>query len=258
MRYGSILFGLATLSLVSVAGCSNKADVERAQAEAQKYKAEAEQYRAEADRLRAELDILGKAAREAEKPNPPPAKDHGGIAADVVAAWEKAGAKFGWLTKNKPNLIDPDEFEFAGHQRWTIRKPTPQTLPSFATTVWPLAVALDKLPKPTAPFGLSLCGKQVTDGWIKELAAFEQLEALDLTATQVTDAGLKALAPLTQLKWLYLDRLPVTDVGLKELARFKQLHTLTLFDTKVSRAGVAELRKALPKVGVAAEGPQIR
>jgi hypothetical protein len=44
----------------------------------------------------------------------------------------------------------------------------------------------------------------------------------------------------------------VTDVGLKELTGLKQLHTLSLFDTDVSRAGVAELRKALPKVGVAA------
>jgi hypothetical protein len=246
MRSFSVLVLLGALGVLPAIGCSNKADLEKAQEEAKKFKAEA-------DRLRAEFELLRKAQAEAAKPNPPPARDFGGIAADVVAAWEKAGAKFGWLTTNdQVKLIPPDELPFVRHRRWTIRKQTPPALPTFASPVWPLAVGLDKLPKSTAPFGLSLAGNQVTDGWIKELAAFDQLAALDFSRTQVTEAGLLDLAPLTQFHWLFLDGLPVTDVGLKNLTGFKQLHTLSLFDTNVSRAGVAALRKALPKVGVAA------
>src|SRR5437870_2230777 len=109
MRSFSLLVLLGALGVLPAIGCSSKADLEKAQTDLQKAREEAKQFKAEADRLRAELELLKKAAKEAEKPNPPPAKDYAGIPADAVAAWEKAGAKFGWLTTNKPPVRLSDE-----------------------------------------------------------------------------------------------------------------------------------------------------
>src|SRR5947209_2526691 len=55
---------------------------------------------------------------------------------------------------------------------------------------------LQQLRAPGVPFGLDLGAVGITDGGLKELAALQQLQMLDLTlASKITNAGLKELAP---------------------------------------------------------------
>jgi len=63
----------------------------------------------------------------------------------------------------------------------------------------------------------------------------------------VTDAGVKELAALENLTALDLSQTMITDAGVKELTGLKNLTELSLYDTKVTDAGVKELQKALPK-----------
>ena len=86
-----------------------------------------------------------------------------------------------------------------------------------------------------------LTGPKVTDVELKEIAAFKELQILDLRRTKVTDAGLKNLAPLTQLQELYLIGVPVTDAGLKEVAPLKQLQKLFLVGSQVTDKGLKNL-----------------
>src|SRR5262249_22290421 len=92
MWHSSLVFLLSALVLLPAVGCSTKGDAD----ELKRAREEAEKHRAEAERLRAELELLKKAA-----PNKKPAGDatkYGGIEPEVVYAWEKAGARFGWFT----------------------------------------------------------------------------------------------------------------------------------------------------------------
>src|SRR5262245_48052181 len=73
-----------------------------------------------------------------------------------------------------------------------------------------------------------LGGSQVTDAALKEVAAFKNLQTLNLPNTAVTDAGLKELATLTNLQTLDLYGTTVTAVGLKELAPLGNLQSLNL------------------------------
>jgi hypothetical protein len=176
----------------------------------------------------------------------------------VVAAWEKAGAQFGWFTDadfgaagTVGPLVTLDRGVIQPRSRVGAEKPAGElALPSFAMKIWPPVGGLEMLPKPPTPFGLSCVNLPVTDGWLKELAAFQQMQALDLNWTKVTDTGLKDLASLTKLQSLYLKHTPVTDTGLKELTALKQLYILDVGGTKVTNAGVTELRTALPKLAV--------
>jgi hypothetical protein len=174
-----------------------------------------------------------------------PTKEPARPSAEVIAAWEKAGAEFSLAAKGVPIF----------HFRLT---PTEK---------------LNVLPPPKVPFGLNLqqtkvtsaglqelavltqlqtlvLGSQVTDAGLKGLAGLKQLQTLDLDGTKVTDAGLKELAGLTQLRMLLLDDTNVTDTGLKELASLTQLRTLRLNSTKVTDEGVRELQESLPRVRI--------
>ncbi len=169
-----------------------------------------------------------------------PAKEPVRPAPEVIAAWEKAGAEFGWISVNQ-----------WGHLDWRSgkAKPVAGAPPAFLFKVFPTG-RLTALPPPEVPFGLRLNGHQVTDAGLKELAGLTQLQSLDFRETQVTDAGLKELAGLKQLRMLNLGVTQVTDAGLKELAGLKQLRMLNLSGSKVTDAGVQELQKALPQVQI--------
>ena len=141
----------------------------------------------------------------------------GPLPPDIVAAWEKTGARVAWMhVKNgKPAIRYGGEgkegempvFDFRGMQ--------------------PLQPGvLGRLPQPKRGFGLSFNSGGVTDAGLKELAKLNSLQSLDLSDTQVTDAGLK------------------------ELAGLKSLQTLYLGGTKVTTAGAGELQKALPGTNI--------
>jgi internalin A len=171
----------------------------------------------------------GAAPADEKRPEPLPA--------DVVAAWQKAGAVPGWLGVDDKRGI----LEF---RRGAAGKAG--EVAAFSLRDWEPGV-LGKLPPPGLPFALSLVETQMTDAGLKELAGLKQLQWLDLYSTEVTDAGLREMTGLKQLKRLDLSSTKVTDAGLKELAGLKQLKRLYFVGTKVTEAGVAELRKALPE-----------
>jgi Leucine Rich Repeat (LRR) protein len=101
---------------------------------------------------------------------------------------------------------------------------------------------------------LNLFGsKQVTDAGLKELAACKQLNFLILTScNKITDAGLKELAACEKLQTLSLNNnTGITDAGIKELAACKQLKSLNVIGcTKITRGGAAELMKQIPGLKV--------
>jgi hypothetical protein len=164
-------------------------------------------------------------ADEPKKPEPLPA--------EVVKAWEDAGAEVGWM------MMDPKSGIVLFAER-VAERDVVQAVPAFAFRNWKAGMVA-KLPAPEKPFGLELSTDDVTDASIKELAVLKQLTSLELGSTKVTDAGLKELAALKQLTSLYLYSTQVTDAGLKELATLKQLTSLALNSTQVTDAGLKEL-----------------
>jgi hypothetical protein len=59
-----------------------------------------------------------------------------------------------------------------------------------------------------------LAHTKVADEHLKDLAALENLQTLDLYDTKVTDTGLKEVARLRRLRWLEISSTRVTDAGL--------------------------------------------
>ena len=152
-------------------------------------------------------------------------------APEVIAAWENAGAEFGWLTFKQSGQI-----LFLPH-----RQPRgAEAMSAFAFKEFPTG-KLKALPAPEVPFGLRLDGPEVTDAALEELAGLKQLQALDIWGTQVAGPGLKQLVGLRQLRSLDIANTQVTDEGLKGLAELKQLQFLRLTETRVTDAGLIEL-----------------
>src|SRR5262245_50092143 len=82
------------------------------------------------------------------------------LPAEVTAAWEKAGAKAGWLGRIK-----------LGHPVFRATAAGKEgEVPAFQFREWRDG-AIAKLPQPGAPFGLYLAYAPVTDTAIAELAA---------------------------------------------------------------------------------------
>ena len=135
-----------------------------------------------------------------------------GLPADVVAAWEKAGAEVGWMgPSHRPFGV----LEFAARREGLAAT---RVVPAFRIKIWREGM-LTKVPASAQAFGLDLSFSGMTDAGLKELASLKQLTSLYLGGTQVTDAGLKELAPLKQLTYLELGSTKVTGAGVKELEK---------------------------------------
>ncbi|HYV36129.1 MAG TPA: hypothetical protein VE988_10525, partial [Gemmataceae bacterium] len=119
----------------------------------------------------------------------------GGIDPRVVAAWEKAGAKFEWI-------------EFAGSKQLRMLD-----LKGTGVTDKDLKALAGLKQLQT----LYLGNNAVTDAGIRELVGLTQLQTLGLGNTNVSDAGLKELAKLKQLQHLTLTGAAVTPAGIAEL-----------------------------------------
>lgn len=180
----------------------------------------------------------------ADNSEPGKAKKVQELPKELVAAWTKADASFGWMAvdlkfRGSNGWIEIDEFGSATqHKGYEARKA--DTLPAFRFTTWKAGVVA-MLPPPKTAFGLSLQLATITDTGLKELAGMPSLQLLDLYFTPVTDTGMKELAGLQNLQALCLSGTQVTDVGLKELAGLRKLQSLNLFNTKVTDAGLKEL-----------------
>ncbi len=88
---------------------------------------------------------------------------------------------------------------------------------------------------------LELCGRIFTDDGLRHLAGLSKLRRLVLTDTAVGDPGLKHLGGMKALAELNLASTRVTDAGLAHLAGCKTLETLDLRKTAVTGTGLAPL-----------------
>jgi RNA polymerase sigma factor (sigma-70 family) len=157
----------------------------------------------------------------------------GGIEPATVAAWEQAGAHFGWLEWHDRCFL---QFSFD-------RPQDREALPCFALTTWPQD-GVKALPAPAVPFAISLQGCKLRGHEIKALAGLQQLQALNLGMTQSSEGGLRGLAALKGLKRLGLNGPYVTEEMVSDLAGLPQLETLNLQGSCVSAAalkGLAEI-----------------
>ena len=75
------------------------------------------------------------------------------------------------------------------------------------------------------------------------LAAFKNLEALDLSETPFGDDGAQYLSGMPRLRRLLLRNTLITDAALKHIATLNNLESLDLYGTKVTDAGLQELRR---------------
>ncbi|HEY7425286.1 MAG TPA: hypothetical protein VH682_13725 [Gemmataceae bacterium] len=88
---------------------------------------------------------------------------------------------------------------------------------------------------------------KITDKDLIFLAAFPQLQELDLSFTSITDAGLAQLKELTVLRELGLRHTKITDKGLVHLKPLMKLRILSLDSREITDAGLAHL-EALSKL----------
>ncbi len=106
---------------------------------------------------------------------------------------------------------------------------------------------LDVLAEPKQIRSLEL--RAGTDGDLKHLKRFENLESLGLNALYQSpfslfgDGAIEAIRPLKRLQRLDLKHAKVTDAGMRGLGAFLELRELNLADTKVTDRGVRELAK---------------
>src|SRR6187402_3260958 len=84
--------------------------------------------------------------------------------------------------------------------------------------------------------------KTVTDADLIQVAAFSQLQSLQLRTSRVTDAGLIHLQGLTQLQVLHLGNTQVTDAGMPALQGLTNLKELDFTGDKITDAGIAALK----------------
>lgn len=82
------------------------------------------------------------------------------------------------------------------------------------------------------------------------LAAFPDLEVLDLSLTKVSDEGIAALPALPALKVLRLDGTRVTDGLAPSLSKFPRLAEVSLYHTAVTEQGIAEIKRRCPGCAV--------
>jgi hypothetical protein len=167
-----------------------------------------------------------------------------------VSAWEKAGARAGWLP--------PSPFRYA----------------EFREGAEGLSRANDAgmrgLAELTSLESLDLDSTAVTDAGLKELSALKNLKRIGLCATKIstceaakewtslrtldlrnTSIGdLKNIVGLQHLEALHLGSTGVADASLVKLASMKNLRFLDLGRTSVTNDGVENLRQANPALRI--------
>ena len=149
---------------------------------------------------------LAQVEPESDSPQPVPK--------EIVTAWEKAGAKSGFMGRYKRG----DRVGFLGFEQSAER--LTDTVPAFRFMAWKNGV-VKGLPVPSTPFGLDLHHSNISDSGVQELLSFKSLHTLDLANTNVTDAGIKDFSKLKGLHSVNLHGTKISIVGLKELAGLK-------------------------------------
>jgi hypothetical protein len=97
---------------------------------------------------------------------------------------------------------------------------------------------------------LWLADTGISDSGLGDLAAFDQLENLEISYNPVTDAGLKNLRALGNLETLSLVHTPIEGPGVANLKGLRRLKFVDLRGSKASDTARSELMKAVPGVNV--------
>jgi hypothetical protein len=90
-------------------------------------------------------------------------------------------------------------------------------------------------------YGVNFYGHPITDADLAPIAAFPEVDHLDIHQSLVTDAGLKSLRSLRNLGLLYMEDVQVGDEGLANLAGLRRLQVLDLSGTSVTDDGLRHL-----------------
>ncbi|WP_088253193.1 leucine-rich repeat domain-containing protein [Fimbriiglobus ruber] len=157
------------------------------------------------------------------------------VSEKVIRAWNDAGAEVRWVAIS--GLWDD--------------KPTPGCRVGFRFHGW-VEGRSDDLPAPDAPFYLDVSfpwpgdeskgiAKEITDGGLKELVKFQNLQSLDVFGRNITDVGAKEITRLKNLERLDLSCAKVTAVGLKELAKLQSITRLSLSQMDVTEEMLKEV-----------------
>jgi hypothetical protein len=177
------------------------------------------------------LLVAGSTAIAAPVPREPEKQ----VSEKVVQAWKDAGAEVRWVTTS--GLWD--------------NKPTPGCRVGFRFHGW-VEGRFDELPAPDAPFHLDVSfqwpgdedkgiAKEITDGGLKELVQFQNLQSLHLFGKNITDDGAKEIAKLKKLEQLYLSCTKMTATGLKDLAKLQSITRLSLSQMDVTEEMLKEV-----------------
>jgi hypothetical protein len=163
-------------------------------------------------------------------------KDTGGINPEVVVAWVKAGASFGWLDQGLPR-----------HKAGVVtdRPQGVPVVPGF-TVAGSTLYRLNDLPAPEAPFGIDIANMLIDTGArptiLASLARFKHLHTLHLASTRVGDWGMKELGQLDQVKELGLQGCgPFDGAALKESVGLRQLQALSFYRGNMDANGLTDL-----------------
>lgn len=91
--------------------------------------------------------------------------------------------------------------------------------------------------------GVDLSETAVTDGDLRHLLNFKELQQLDVRLTKVGDGGTQYIGFLKNLKTLNMFRTGLTDAGLERLRNLKDLETLLVGGTKITDEGLKNIEK---------------
>jgi len=147
--------------------------------------------------------------------------------AETVQSWATVGARPGWFRRGEHLFV----FRRFGKS---------QFLPAFLVRSWKPG-ALAKLPSPSIAFGLEFAGTGLANQDLRDLRHLVNLHTLKIANTRVTNGGLKHVAHFGDLEVLALNDTMIT--GLNELTRLKRLQSLRLSNTKITDSGLKEVGK---------------
>lgn len=91
-----------------------------------------------------------------------------------------------------------------------------------------------------------LQGPQVTDEWLRYVAAMSELRMLTVKRASVTDEGLKHVSALKALSVLSLMYVPVSDRAVAVLRQLQGVDKFRIYGGQLTAAGVEQLRRDLP------------
>ena len=153
------------------------------------------------------------------------------------AAWEKAGAKVGW--------IGVDGFSLAFRPGIDEGKPGELAAFQFAPIEGKefSAAGLAKLPAPAQGFGLDFEDVLIDDAELKAVAKFStsDVQVYHIGGSKLTASGLKALVALQEMRQLQLSPTEIADEGLKHLAEMKHLQGVFFSSYRISDNGLKNL-----------------